>query len=430
MNLFTQTKDNHLRKKSPLAEKMRPNKLDDILGQEEILGKGKLLRRAIETDNLTSVIFYGPPGSGKTTLANVIAETTKGNFEKINAVIANLNDLRKVIKEAEDRISLYQQKTIVFIDEIHRFNKTQQDALLPSVEKGIITLIGATTENPYFSINSALLSRSLIFKINPLSEDNIVTVLKKALNDCENGLGNLKVNITEEALNFLAKQAQGDARIALNALELAVNSTPPDSKGIRNIDLNIIEESIQKPALKYDKDGDQHYDVVSAFIKSMRGSDPDATLHYLARMLEAGEDPRFIARRIVIHAAEDVGLADPQALVIAQNAAQALEYVGLPEGRIILAQAALYIALTVKSNSVIKGIDNALADIKKGNYSEVPLHLRDGHYKGAKELDHGIGYKYPHDYPNHYVQQQYLPKKLAGTKYYQPSDQGFEKKFK
>ena len=337
-----------------------------------------------------------------------------------------MQDIRKLIVEAEERLGMYQKTTIVFVDEIHRFNKAQQDVLLPVVESGVIILIGATTENPYFSINSALLSRSLIFGLTPLSEKNIRILIKRSIEDKEKGLGNYKIEVSEEALEHLAHYAQGDARIALNGLELAVLSTQPDHKGIRKINLETVEESIQRPAVLYDKTGDQHYDVISAFIKSMRGSDPHATLHYLARMLDAGEDPRFIARRIVIHAAEDIGLADPQALIIAQNAAQALNFIGLPEGRLVLAQAALYIAVAPKSNSVLRGIDEALNDVKKGVIGPVPQHLRDSHYKGAHMLGHGKGYLYPHDYPGHYVEQQYLPDGLSDKKYYVPSGEGRE----
>jgi len=427
MNLFSTLKEEHLRKNAPLADRMRPESLDDLLGQEHILGPGKLLRRAIESDRLSSLIFYGPPGSGKTTIANVITRVTKGHFTKLNAVTSGVQDIRKLITDAEERLAMYQKHTVVFIDEIHRFNKAQQDVLLPAVESGVIVLIGATTENPYFSINSALLSRSLIFGLNPLTEDTILKLLEKSIADKEKGLGNYKIEITQEALKHLAYFAQGDARRALNALELAVLSTEPDNKGFRNMTVETVEESIQRPAVLYDKTGDQHYDVISAFIKSMRGSDPDATLHYLARMLEAGEDPRFIARRIIVHAAEDVGLADPQALVIAQSAAQALEYIGLPEGRLVLAQAALYIALAPKSNSVLKGIDGALSDVRKGKVGLIPPHLRDSHYNGAQKLGHGQGYLYPHDYPGHYIKQQYLPDVLKNSRYYIPSGEGKEK---
>ena len=416
MDLFSKVKNTNLKKAEPLAARMRPVKLEDVVGQEEILAPGKLLRRAIATDTLNSVIFYGPPGTGKTTLANVIANVTKRHFEKINAVTSGKEEIKKLINEATERLGLDNKKTIVFIDEIHRFNKAQQDALLPAVEGGIIALIGATTENPYFSVNSALLSRSLVFKLNPLIEADIKELLKRTLNDTERGLGNYNISISDEAITHLANSAQGDARIALNGLELAVLSTSPNAQGVRVIDLKTIEESIQKPKVLYDKNGDQHYDVISAFIKSMRGSDPDATLHYLARMLEAGEDPRFIARRIVVHASEDVGLADPMALVVAQAAAEAVNFIGLPEGRLALAQAALYVALAPKSNQVYIGIDEALKDIRQGKIGAVPNHLKDSHYPGAKNLGHGQGYIYPHDNPN--VQQTYLPKELLGKKYY------------
>ncbi len=424
MDLFSHVQERTLKGKAPLAARLRPASLDEVVGQEEILGKGKLLRRAIEADQLGSLIFYGPPGTGKTSLAYVIAQTTKSHFVKLNAVTSGVNDLRQVVKEAEERLGFYGQGTILFIDEIHRFNKAQQDALLPAVEEGKIVLIGATTENPYFSVNSALLSRSRIFRLQPLTKENIIVLLQKALQDEERGLGTYRVEITPEALNHLAESARGDARLALNGLELAVLSTPPNEKGVRVIDLAVAEESIQEKAVVYDKVGDQHYDVISAFIKSMRGSDPDATLHYLARMLHAGEDPRLIARRILIHAAEDVGLADPQALVVAQAAVQGLEYVGLPEGRLILAEAALYIACAPKSNSVLVGIDKALEDVKKGQYGQVPLHLRDAHYPGAASLGHGKGYKYPHDYPGHNVKQQYLPEEMKTVRYYQPAMTG------
>ncbi|MDD2401190.1 MAG: replication-associated recombination protein A [Clostridia bacterium] len=423
MDIFTGLRENAIKEKAPLATRLRPANLDDIVGQKHIIGKGKLLRRAIETDQLGSLIFHGPSGTGKTTLAYVIAQTTKSHFSKMNAVTSGVGDLRKVVQEAEQRLGYYQQGTILFIDEIHRFNKSQQDALLPSVEEGKLVLIGATTENPYFSVNSALLSRSRLFKLEPLDEKDILKVLDKAVKDKERGLGNYKMRISQEALNYFAKTAGGDARIALNGLELAVVSTLPDEEGIRVIDLAVAEESIQEKAIIYDKMGDQHYDVISAFIKSMRGSDPDAVLHYLARMLQAGEDPRFIARRIVIHAAEDVGLADPMALVVAEAAAKGLEMVGLPEGRILLSEAALYVACAPKSNSVM-AIDRALQDVKEGNYGAVPLHLRDASYPGANKLGHGKGYKYPHDYGNHYVEQRYLPDEMKDTKYYVPSGVG------
>ena len=430
MDLFSNLKEEHIKKNAPLADRMRPECIEEVFGQEHILGPGKLLRRAIESDRLSSLIFFGPPGSGKTTIAHVIAKKTSGHFMKINAVTSGVQDIRKLINEAEERIGMYGKQTIVFIDEIHRFNKAQQDVLLPAVESGKIILIGATTENPYFSINSALLSRSLIFELKALDESTIIKLLKRSKEDKEKGLGNYNFEITDEALKHLAYYAQGDVRRALNGLELAVMSTKPDEKGIRHITLEIVEESIQRPAVLYDKTGDYHYDIISAFIKSMRGSDPHATLHYLARMLDAGEDPRFIARRIIVHAAEDVGLAEPQALVVAQSAAQAFESLGLPEGRLVLAEAALYVALAPKSNSVLKGIDGALSDIKKGHVGPVPLHLKDSHYKGAEKLGYGKGYLYPHQFPGHFVKQQYLPDKLINKKYYYPSSEGLEKNLK
>lgn len=421
MDLFSQVQKETLKGKTPLAARMRPNSLDEVVGQSDIIGRGKLLRRAIETDQLGSIVFYGPPGTGKTSLAIVIAEQTKSHFVKLNAVTSGVNDLRQVVKEAEDRLGMYQQGTILFIDEIHRFNKAQQDALLPSVEEGKIVLIGATTENPYFTVNSALLSRSRLFRLEPLQDEDIMLLLERALVDKEKGLGNYKVKVSKEAIKHLAEKARGDARLALNGLELAVLSTMPDEDGIRNIDLSVAEESIQERAVLYDKTGDQHYDVISAFIKSMRGSDPDGALHYLARMIYAGEDLRYIVRRILVHAAEDVGLADPMAIVVAQAAAGALELVGLPEGRLILAEAVLYIACAPKSNSILKSIDSAIEDVRKGKYGPVPLHLRDTHYAGAKKMGYGKDYKYPHNYPGHFTKQSYLPKELEDVKYFKPS---------
>ncbi len=413
---------------APLAQRMRPKSLDEILGQEHILAKGKLLRRSIDNDRLSSLIFYGPPGSGKTTIANVIAKVTNKFFQGLNAVTDGVPELRKIVKKAQEDLELYNQQTILFIDEIHRFNKAQQDALLPWVEKGVVVLIGATTQNPYFSLNPALLSRSIIFKLEAISEEDIIKLLKRALADKERGLGNYKSNVSTEALKHLAHCAQGDVRIALNGLELAVISSAPDEEGIRHIDLATAEESIQRPAVVYDGTGDDHYDIISAFIKSMRGSDADAAIYYLARMLDAGEDPLFIARRMVILAAEDVGLADPQALVIAQNAAEALQFVGLPEGRIILAEAVIYLACAPKSNSAIMAVDTALADVRKGKIAPVPKHLRDSHYKGAANFGHGDGYLYPHSYPGAWIKQQYLPDKLQGTVYYSPTARDKTKK--
>ena len=418
-NLFSASMNYNDR--APLAQRMRPQSIDEIIGQEHILAPGKLLRRSIDTDRLSSIILYGPPGCGKTTIANVIAKVTHKFFQNLNAVTDGVPELRKVVKKAEDDLALYNQQTILFIDEIHRFNKSQQDALLPWVEKGVVILIGATTQNPFFSLNPALLSRSLIFKLEALEISDVVGLLTRALSDKERGLGNYHTDVSEEALEHLANCAQGDVRIALNGLELAVISSAPDENGVRHIDLAAAEESIQRPAVVYDNTGDEHYDIVSAFIKSMRGSDADAAVYYLARMLDAGEDPLFIARRMVILAAEDVGLADPNALVVAQSAANALQFVGLPEGRIILSEAVIYLACAPKSNSAYMAIDTALADLRSGKAAPVPKHLRDSHSKGAAKFGHGKGYKYPHDYEGAWVEQEYLPEKLKGTVYYRPS---------
>lgn len=416
MDLFDRARENLLQKESPLATRMRPQALSEFVGQENIVGSGKLLRRAIEADQLTSLIFYGPPGSGKTTLAKVIANTTKACFTQLNAVTAGVADLRQIVAEGKDRLGQYGQRTMLFVDEIHRFNKNQQDALLPAVEDGTIILIGATTENPYFEVNSALLSRSRVFELRALNEEQIKELLQRALADRERGLGGYNVDIAPEALNHLAYSAAGDARVALNALELAVKTTRPTPEGIRVITRQIAEDSIQQKAVLYDKQGDMHYDVISAFIKSLRGSDVDAALFWLAYMLKAGEDPKFIARRMIVHASEDVGMADPQALVQAVTAFQALEAVGLPEARLALAQAAIYIAAAPKSNAVIKAIDAAMAD---AGTVRVPPHLQDAHYKGAKQLGRGQGYLYPHNFPGHKVEQQYLPDELVGRKYYE-----------
>jgi len=430
VDLFEANRQQKLEKTAPLAYRMSPKTLEEMVGQNDILGEGKLLRRLIESDHLYSLILYGPPGSGKTALARLIALKTKAHFEQVNAVTSGVAELREIIKEAKERMALYSQRTILFIDEIHRFNKAQQDALLPSVEEGFVVLIGATTQNPYFEVNSALLSRSQVFKFNPLTTENIITILKRALADEKRGLGSYKVKIEPEALRHLAEAANGDARIALNALEVGVVSTLPDKDGIRHITLEVAEESIQRRAVRYDKMGDNHYDVISAFIKSMRGSDPDAAVHWLARMIDAGEDPRFIARRMVILAAEDIGLANPQALEVAVNAFQALEFVGMPEARLPLTEAAIYLATSPKSNAVIKAIDRAMDDVKHKKTGEVPLHLRDSNYPQAKELGHGIGYKYPHSYPGNYVEQQYLPTELKGAVYYEPTENGLEKEVK
>lgn len=430
MNLFDYSKEEQLKKSAPLAARMRPRTLDEYIGQEHLVGPGKLLRRAIQADRLSSMIFYGPPGTGKTALAKVIAETTSSHFVQLNAVSAGINDLRKLIEEAGQRLGMWQQRTILFIDEIHRFNKSQQDALLPAVEEGTVILIGATTENPYFEVNGALLSRSQIFCLHPLEPVHLRTILQAAIKDEERGLGGMKIAISDEALTHIIDVANGDARRALNALELAVLTTDPQKDGVRYITLEVAEESIQRRAIRYDKAGDQHYDVISAFIKSLRGSDPDAALHWLARMLEAGEDPRFIARRMIILAAEDIGLADPQALVVAVAAAQAFEFVGMPEGRLPLAQAAVYLACAEKSNAVIKGIDRAINDVRQKPLGSVPVHLRDAHYPGAAKLGQGKGYLYPHHFPGNYIKQQYLPDNLVGVAYYQPYANGYEKEIR
>jgi putative ATPase len=415
-NIFDLARAEWEKKGAPLAWRMRPRKLDEMVGQEEIVGPGRLLRRAIEADRLTSLILYGPPGSGKTTLAEVIATATRARFERLSAVTAGVPDIRRVIREAEDGLAKFQQRTILLIDEIHRFNKAQQDALLPAVERGTIILIGATTENPYFSVNSALLSRSRLLRLRPLNEEEIKVLVQRALEDKERGLGEYAAEIAPEALDHLARAARGDARVALNALELAVLGTPAGPDGRRQVGLAVVEDALQQRAILYDRQGDQHYDVVSAFIKSLRGSDPDAAIHYLARMLAAGEDPRFIARRMVILAAEDIGLADPQALLVATAAAQAVEYVGLPEAELPLAQAAIYLACAPKSNSVLQALARAKEDVAEGNIGEVPLHLRDSHYRGAAKLGHGVEYKYPHDFPGHWVEQQYLPDVLRNAR--------------
>ncbi|MFG6328150.1 MAG: replication-associated recombination protein A [Lachnospiraceae bacterium] len=427
MDLFDYMRDMDKEKESPLASRMRPEVLDEVVGQEHIAGKDKLLYRAVKADKLGSVIFYGPPGTGKTTLAKVIANSTSAVFTQINATSAGKKDMEEVIQKAKDNAGMYGRKTILFVDEIHRFNKGQQDYLLPFVEDGTIILIGATTENPYFEVNSALVSRSILFELKPLSDDNIKTLLLRALNNCDKGMGTYKAVIDNDALDFLAGVSGGDARIALNAVELAVLTTPRSDDGMIHITIDVASECIQKRVVRYDKNGDNHYDVISAFIKSMRGSDPDAAIYYLARMLYAGEDVRFIARRIMICAAEDVSNADPQALVVAVSAAQAVERIGMPESQIILAQAVSYVASAPKSNSAVNAIDKAMETVKNEKAGAVPPHLMDSHYKGAKELGHGIGYKYAHDYPKHYVKQQYLPDNIEGMRFYIPSDNGYEK---
>jgi len=418
-NLFEGNQNTRLAE--PLASRMRPSSLDEFEEQENIVGPGTPLRRSIEADLLQSVILYGPPGTGKTTLARIIADKTNSYFESINAVVAGVSDIRRIVQEARDRRSFYSRKTILFIDEIHRFNKAQQDALLPFVEDGLITLIGSTTENPMFSINRPLLSRSRIYKLNTLSRQAILRIINRALQDREQGLGNYSVCIQEHALYFWADIANGDARTALNYLESAVLTTPPGQDGKRNITLGVAEEVAQKRVLNYSR-RDEHYDVVSAWIKSMRGSDPQAAVYWLARLLYAGEDPAFLVRRLMIHAAEDVGLADPQALTLAVSAAQAVERVGMPEARIILAEVSIYIANAPKSNSAYVAIANAMESVTNEKSFEVPLHLRDASYKGAKFMGHGVGYKYPHDYPGGWVEQQYLPEQISNKVFYSPSD--------
>src|SRR5580765_670488 len=410
----------------PLAARLRPRSLEEFAGQAHILGPGQLLRRAIESDRIQSLIFYGPPGTGKTSLAQIIAHQTKNKFERLSGVESNVADMRRVLATAANRLENTGQSTILFIDEIHRFNKAQQDVLLPDVESGVVRLIGATTHNPFFFVNSPLVSRSQIFELRPLTEDELFALLSRALKDPDRGLGYMKIEAADNALRHLAKLSDGDARKALNSLEIAALTTAPSGDGIVRIDLAAAEQSIQKKAIVYD-DEDAHYDTISAFIKSMRGSDPDATMYWLAKMIHAGEDPRFIARRIVIHAAEDVGLADPMALVLANAAFQAAEFIGWPEARIPLAEAAIYIATANKSNSTILAIDAALKDVESGRTLAVPEHLRDAHYQGANRLGHGKGYKYAHDFPEHYVAQDYLG---ATKRYYEPSDQGTEKKIK
>ena len=430
MDLFDYMRENTMEKESPLASRLRPRTLDEVVGQQHIIGKDKLLYRAIKADKLGSVIFYGPPGTGKTTLAKVIANTTQADFKQINATVAGKKDMEEVVTEAKNNMGMYGRRTILFVDEIHRFNKGQQDYLLPFVEDGTLTLIGATTENPYFEVNGALLSRSRIFELKPLEKDDIKQLIYRAVTDSERGMGTYRVKIEEDAADFLADTANGDARAALNAVELGVLTTERSEDGLIHIDLAAAQECIQKRAVRYDKDGDNHYDTISAFIKSMRGSDPDAAVYYLARMLYAGEDIKFIARRIMICASEDVGNADPQALNVAVSAALAAERIGLPEAQIILSQAASYVACAPKSNAAYVAIQNAMENVKTTRTMPVPVHLQDRHYKGAAKLGHGEGYKYAHDYPKHYVKQQYLPDGMEGTVFYEPSDNGYEKQIK
>ena len=426
MDLFEYAKEQKAKKESPLASRLRPRTLEEVVGQEHIIGKGRLLYRAIRADKLTSVIFYGPPGTGKTTLARVIANTTLAEFRQINATTSGKKDMEAVVDEAKQTLGDFGRRTILFIDEIHRFNKAQQDYLLPFVEDGTIILIGATTENPYFEVNSALLSRSTIFELHPLTKDDIATLLDRAVSDEDRGLGAFRLDLTAEARDFLSDAANGDARTALNALELAALTTDPAPDGLIHIDLAVAEDCIQKRAVHYDKDGDQHYDTISAFIKSMRGSDPDAAVYYLAKMLEAGEDIKFIARRIMICASEDVGMADPNALVVATAASLAVERIGLPEARILLSEAAVYVATAPKSNASYLAVSRAQASVRAKRTS-VPGHLMNVHANGYGDEEKAVGYKYAHDYPNHWVDQQYLPDEIAGETFYEPTGLGYEK---
>jgi len=425
-NLFTPNEES-IPPDAPLSARMRPRSLAEYVGQQHILGEGKLLKRAIEADRIASLILYGPPGVGKTTLALCVAHRTQSHFERINAVASNVEEMRKIIAASQNRRNTSGRKTILFIDEIHRFNKAQQDVLMPDIEEGNIILIGATVFNPFFALVSPLLSRSMIFELQPLSKDDLMLLMRRAIQDKERGLGALSLQVDPQALQFLATASDGDGRKALNALEVAALTTPKSEEGVIHINLDAAEESIQKKQVNYDGDGDAHYDTASAFIKSMRGSDPDAAVYWMAKMIYAGEPPAFIARRIVICAAEDVGNADPQALVLANAAMQAAEFTGLPEARIILAQAAVYVACAPKSNAVYMAIDKALADVKEQRTHGVPAHLKDSHYPGAAQLGHGQGYKYAHDYPQHYVDQEYMPHKAV---YYEPTQQGYEARIK
>ena len=427
MDLFDYMRSNTMKSESPLASRMRPTRLEEIVGQQHILGKDKLLYRAIRADKLRSVIFYGPPGTGKTTIAKVIAHTTSAEFTQINATVAGKKDMEEVVRQAKDALGMYGRRTILFVDEIHRFNKSQQDYLLPFVEDGTLILIGATTENPYFEVNGALISRSIIFELKALEKEDIKTLLRRALTDVEKGMGAYDAAADEEALDFLADMAGGDARNALNALELGILTTDRAEDGKIHITLDVAAECIQKKVVRYDKEGDNHYDTISAFIKSMRGSDPDAAVFYLAKMLYAGEDIKFIARRIMICASEDVGNADPQALCVAVAAAQAVERVGMPEAQIILSQAVCYVAAAPKSNAACNAVFDAMETVKTTT-TTVPVHLQEKHHGRAKKLGHGIGNKYAHDYPEHYVQQQYLPDEIRGSRFYYPTQMGEEKR--
>ena len=429
MDLFDYMREKNMDREAPLASRLRPETLDEVVGQQHIIGKDKLLYRAIKADKLGSIIFYGPPGTGKTTLAKVIANTTSAKFMQINATVAGKKDMEEVVRQAKDMLGMYQKKTILFVDEIHRFNKGQQDYLLPFVEDGTLVLIGATTENPYFEVNGALISRSSIFELHPLEKEDVKTLILRAVTDTEKGMGSFGAEIDEDAAEFLADVSGGDARNALNAVELGILTTERSADGKIHLTLGVASECIQKRAVRYDKTGDNHYDTISAFIKSMRGSDPDAAVFYLAKMLYAGEDAAFIARRIMICAAEDVGNADPQALVVAASASLAVERIGMPEAQIILSQAVLYVATAPKSNSACNAVFSA-AECVRSRGTTVPAHLQDGHYKGSKSLGRGTGYKYAHDYPKHYVRQQYLPEEIADARFYEPGDNGYEKKIK
>lgn len=428
MDLFSYMNEKNKKESSPLANRMRPTTIEEVVGQQHIVGEGKLLYRAIKADKLSSVIFYGPPGTGKTTLAQVIAHTTSSEFREINASTSGKKDMEDIVNEAKQTAGAYNRKTIIFIDEIHRFNKAQQDFLLPHVENGTVILIGATTENPYFEVNRALLSRSIIFELKPLTNEDVRGLVVRALSDNEKGLGMFGAVADDDALDFLADNANGDARAALTAIELGVLTTPKSEDGKIHITIDVAAECIQKRVLKYDKDGDNHYDTISAFIKSMRGSDPDAAVYYLARMLTAGEDIKFIARRIMICAAEDVGMADPNALVVATAAAQAVERIGMPESQIILSEAVVYVATAPKSNASYLAIDRAMGIVSNTKTPPIPVHLQDAHYGGHSDLGHGIGYEYAHDCPNHFSKQTYLPDSLVGEKIYEPGVLGYEQR--
>ena len=430
MDLFDYMREQNMESEAPLASRLRPTRLDEVVGQQHIIGKDKLLYRAIKADKLSSIIFYGPPGTGKTTLAKVIAHTTSAEFMQINATSSGKKDMEDVVAKAKDNQGMFGRKTILFVDEIHRFNKGQQDYLLPFVEDGTIILIGATTENPYFEVNGALLSRSVIFELKKLSKDDIKTLIMRAVTDVKKGMGSYKAEIDDDALEFLADVSNGDARAALTAIELGVLTTERSEDGIIHITIDVASECIQKRVISYDKKGDNHYDTISAFIKSMRGSDPDAAVYYLARMLYAGEDVKFIARRIMILASEDIGNADPNALVVATAAAQAVERIGMPESQIILSQAVTYMACAPKSNAAYGAISKAMGVVQSTKTPPVPTHLQDAHYGSAQKLGHGVGYRYAHDYPNHYVKQQYLPDGLTDQVFYEPGDLGYEAQMK